>query len=157
METARGGTGYQTILKRSMKLYSVLLEPIPVTHLFFLFWPNRAVNEFPSWGKKTPELFTYLWARNAGICLAYVAGIKRGKGWEGSGGGSSGVIKFDTMALVEDWNRQTASISCNAEIIIPWWNYCGYRKLGQVWGKTIFRNSYVWNLSPVRWSSKYQW
>ena len=54
-------------------------------------------------GRKTPScLLTGENGKREFVRLACVTGVKRGKGWEGRGGGRGGVIKFNTMGLVED-------------------------------------------------------
>ena len=89
-------------------------------------------------GRKTPSC--YCWPGKVRICLNCVAGVKRGKGLEGSGEAEGWVIWYHGIIRGLNWNRQTASILCK-ETIIPWWNYSGYGKLVGVWGKTIFRNT----------------
>ena len=87
--------------------------------------------------RKTPSC--YCWPGKERICLNCVAGVKRGKGLEGSRGAEGWVIWYHGISRGLNWNRQTASILCK-ETIIPWWNYSGYGKLVGVWEKTIFRN-----------------
>ena len=53
-------------------------------------------------GRKTSSCSLTDNPRKAGICLTCVASVRMVKGWEGRGGGRGGVIKFDTMGLVED-------------------------------------------------------
>ena len=98
-------------------------EPLPVAHLLFLLFKiSIMVKQNHQWvpssshppgrrgGRKTPSC--YCWTGKVRICLNCVAGVKRGKGLEGSGGAEGWVIWYHGISRGLNWNRQNASILC---------------------------------------------